>query len=126
VKKNERHVFLLAATNRPELVDEAVLSRFVEKIEIPNPDLDQRQRILHALLAKKRVDFDVGHISAAVARTMGEMSGRDIYSLIERASQKALRRALKAGHAEQVILSQEDLMSQLPVKSVAQREEFPR
>jgi SpoVK/Ycf46/Vps4 family AAA+-type ATPase len=114
VKKNEHHVFLLAATNHPELVDEAILSRFVEKIEIPNPDADQRCRILQNLLGKKRVDFDVLEVAKEIGLQAGDISGRDIYSLVERATQSALRRALKAGTADRVIVSREDLLSQLP------------
>jgi SpoVK/Ycf46/Vps4 family AAA+-type ATPase len=113
VKKNVRHVFLLAATNRPELVDEAILSRFIDKIEIPNPDLEQRQRLLAIQLAKRHTDFDVPQFAAELAGKVGEMSGRDIYSFVERASQSSLRRALKAGKADQVTLSKEDLLGAL-------------
>jgi transitional endoplasmic reticulum ATPase len=113
VKKNERHVFLLAATNHPELVDEAILSRFVEKIDIPNPDGEQRRRLLQILLAKKSVDFDIAQFSEELAGKAGDISGRDIYSLIERAAQSALGRALKGGTADHVILTREDLLSQL-------------
>lgn len=113
VKKNERHVFLLAATNRPDLVDEAILSRFVDKIEIPKPDVQQRKRLLQILLGKKHLDFDVAQCSDELARRMGDISGRDIYSLIERASQKALQRALKADKVDEVTLKREDLISQL-------------
>jgi SpoVK/Ycf46/Vps4 family AAA+-type ATPase len=114
VKKHDRHVFLLAATNHPELVDEAILSRFVDKIEIPNPDVHQRRRLFQIQLTKKRVDFEVDLVSEELACGSGEISGRDIYSLVERASQQALHRALKTGRADQVILSRQDLIGQLP------------
>jgi hypothetical protein len=48
------------------------------------------------------------------AYRLGNISGRDIYSLIERASQKALQRAIKAGNVNEVTLTREDLISQLP------------
>ncbi len=114
VKKSPRHVFLLAATNHPELVDSAIRSRFVDKIEIPNPDAEQRCRMLQILLAKKRVDFDVNQVATELAGKAGDISGRDLYSLIERASQVALQRALKTGKVDQVILSRQDLVSELP------------
>jgi SpoVK/Ycf46/Vps4 family AAA+-type ATPase len=114
VKKSDRHVFLLAATNHPEIVDSAILSRFVDKIEIPNPDAQQRRQLFQNMLAKQRVDFDVDQVAGELASQIGDRSGRDIYSLIERASQAALQRALKAGKADQVILSRQDLVSQLP------------
>jgi SpoVK/Ycf46/Vps4 family AAA+-type ATPase len=114
VKKNDRPVFLLAATNRRELVDEAILSRFIDQIEIPRPTVEQRRRLFEILLAKKHLDFDPARLSEEIASRAGDISGRDIYSIIERAAQSALRRALKAGRPDQVILSREDVIAQLP------------
>lgn len=73
------------------------------------------------LLAKKRVDFDVNRVAGELAGMAGEISGRDVYSLVERASQQALRRALKAGRADQIILSREDLLHELPAAQSAVR-----
>ena len=115
---DERFIFLLGATNRPEMIDEAILSRFPDKIEVPFPDVEQRARILQVLLAKKPVDFDVAMVSAELAGMTANRSGRDLLSLVENASQSALARALDNDDAKadelRIIMSREDLMSQVP------------
>jgi SpoVK/Ycf46/Vps4 family AAA+-type ATPase len=113
VKRQERTVFLLAATNRPEHVDPAVLSRFTEKIEIPNPDLGQRRELFEIMLRKKRVNFEVTEMARELAERFGEISGRDIGSLVDLAGRHALARALKANRPDNVILIREDLMGLL-------------
>jgi transitional endoplasmic reticulum ATPase len=118
---DERFIFLLGATNRPEMIDEAILSRFPDKIEVPYPDAEQRARILQVLIAKKPVDFDVAKVSAELARMTENFSGRDLLSLVENASQSALARALDNDDAKadelRIILSREDLLSQIPSPS---------
>ena len=42
----QQTVLVLGATNRRDIMDEAVLSRFAEQIEIPLPDAAMRQSIL--------------------------------------------------------------------------------
>ena len=45
VSSSGRHVFVLGATNHPENIDPAILRRFSFKIEIPNPDAEQRRKL---------------------------------------------------------------------------------
>jgi transitional endoplasmic reticulum ATPase len=117
VKKVDRHVFVLAATNHPNLVDGAVLSRFDYQIEIPNPDLQGRRRIFGVFLGKQhRVDFDVDEMSKLMAERCGEISGRDIRSIVHRAQQHAVRRAIRAGTPKNIVLTREDLMTQVPAR----------
>src|SRR5262249_32461904 len=59
VKKTTGTVFVLAATNLPDQVDAAVLSRFSDRLEIPNPGLDERRRMIKTFIGKRRIDFDV-------------------------------------------------------------------
>ena len=47
----QQTVLVLGATNRRDIMDEAVLSRFAEQIEIPLPDAAMRQSIFAAELA---------------------------------------------------------------------------
>jgi SpoVK/Ycf46/Vps4 family AAA+-type ATPase len=113
VKKSERHVFVLAATNHPDQIDGAILSRFPEQIEIPNPGPDERRRLFHIVLSKQpRGSFDVDELAGELSRIATNASGRDIQSLIARASQLAVQRALKAGTPDQVILTREDVLAQ--------------
>ena len=112
VKKTDRHVYLLAATNHPDRIDPALLSRFDDRIEVPAPDRDQRQRLFAVALGSKRTDFDVEAVSRELAGLSGRMSGRDIFKLVERAAQHAIDRAREQGDLDNIVLSREDLMSE--------------
>ena len=114
VKEDDRTVFLLAATNHREMVDSAVLERFLDQIEIPYPDAQMRVRILEIMLSKKTSDFDQKSVAADVATIMGNVSGRELYNLIERAGQKAMARALKEHHADKIILTRDDVYAAIP------------
>ena len=112
VKKNERHVFVLAATNLPDAIDEAVLSRFPERVEIPNPDTQQRARLFRMFLGKLPVDFDRDALAEELAQRSEGLGGRDIRSIVQKASQKAIHRA--GGNPKAAQLSREDLIAVLP------------
>lgn len=114
VRSSDRHVFLLAATNLPDAIDPAILSRFGEKIEIPNPDARQRERLIRVFLAKQRTTFDVDEVSREVAQVTANVSGRDLRAIVQRAAQKAVRRALREGTPHAVALSREDVLSSVP------------
>jgi SpoVK/Ycf46/Vps4 family AAA+-type ATPase len=112
-KKDDRFVFVLAAANNPERIDEPILSRFNERIEIPNPDPDQRRRLLKMMISKSQVDFDVDQVAAELAVLTNNYGGRDLASLVKNASQLSVQRALDADAAEHVVLTRGDLMAQI-------------
>jgi transitional endoplasmic reticulum ATPase len=112
VKKNTRPVFVLAATNHPKLVDAAVVSRFEEQIEIPNPGQDERRRMIATFLGRQKVDFDIEELASEVSARTDGMSGRDLQSVVRRATQMALQRALDAGTPDRVLMQREDVMGQ--------------
>jgi transitional endoplasmic reticulum ATPase len=113
VKKSERHVFVLAATNLPDALDEAVLSRFPERIEIPNPDAEQRARLFRIFFGKLPVGFDRDALAEELAHRADGLGGRDIRNVVQKASQKAIHRA--GGNPKAAQLSREDLLGALPV-----------
>ena len=112
VRKSDRHVFVLAATNLRDAIDPAVLSRFDDQIEIANPDEAQRQQLFRLFLGKLPVDFDRDEVAGELANNSENIGGRDIRSVIQKASQKAIRRA--GGNPKNVTLTREDLMTSLP------------
>ena len=93
VKKN---VFFIGATNRPELLDEALLrpGRLDQLIYIPLPDLPARQGILEATLRKSPLAPNVP-ISFVAQKTEG-FSGADLAELCQRAAKAAIRDAIAA------------------------------
>merc|ERR1712039_904811 len=93
VKKN---VFFIGATNRPELLDEALLrpGRLDQLIYIPLPDLPARQGILESTLKKSPIAPNVP-LSFVAQKTEG-FSGADLAELCQRAAKAAIRDAIAA------------------------------
>jgi len=75
-------IIVLAATNRPDILDSALLrpGRFDRKIEVMLPDLDGRKKILsvHSLSKPLSSEVDLGYWAS---RTVG-FSGADLANLI--------------------------------------------
>merc|ERR550514_284485 len=93
VKKN---VFFIGATNRPELLDEALLrpGRLDQLIYIPLPDLPSRQSVLDSTLRKSPIAPNVP-IPFIAQKTEG-FSGADLAELCQRAAKAAIRDAIAA------------------------------
>merc|ERR1719388_192872 len=93
VKKN---VFFIGATNRPELLDEALLrpGRLDQLIYIPLPDLPSRQSVLESTLRKSPIAPNVP-LSFIGQKTEG-FSGADLAELCQRAAKAAIRDAIAA------------------------------
>ena len=113
IRQNDRHVYVLAATNRPETVDDAVRSRLKDTIEIPNPDREQRTRLFALFLGKLKVQFDVQEMASELARRTSNIGGRSISAVVERAAQEAVNRAIAQGTPDNVVLTREDLMREV-------------
>ncbi len=86
-----RGVVVIGATNRPTLIDPALLrpGRFDELIYVPVPDEEGRRIILRIHTARMPLDGDV-RLDALVERTQG-YTGADLEDLVRRAGLMALR-----------------------------------
>ncbi len=88
-------VIVVGATNKPELVDPALMrpGRFDKIIFIPAPDYSSRIEIFKIHLKGKPVspDLDVQHI----ARSSEGFSGADIENLVKEAATLAMKRSIK-------------------------------
>lgn len=89
-EKNEA-VIVLAATNRPEILDPALLrpGRFDRRVTIDLPDREARHEILKIHSARKKMGEDV-KLDEIARRTPG-MSGADLYSVMNEAAIFAAR-----------------------------------
>jgi transitional endoplasmic reticulum ATPase len=87
-------VVVIGATNRPNLVDPALLrpGRFDELIYVPVPDKSGRRRILSIHTAKMPLADDVD--LDAMARRAERFTGADLEDLVRRAGLFALRESL--------------------------------
>jgi len=85
-------VVMIAATNRPDILDPALLrpGRFDRQIVVPLPDLEERLPILQVHCKGKRMDPDVD--LPVVARGTPGMSGADLANLVNEAALHAVRR----------------------------------
>ncbi len=88
-------LILLAATNRPDVLDAALLrpGRFDRQVVVDRPDVKGREQILkiHAKNVKLSKDVDL----AAVARTTSGSSGADLANIINEAALLAVRAGRK-------------------------------
>ena len=85
-------VVIMAATNRPDILDPALLrpGRFDRQIVVPLPDLEERLPILQVHCRDKRVSEDVDLM--IVARGTPGMSGAELANLVNEAALHAVRR----------------------------------
>ncbi|CAN8073723.1 unnamed protein product [Agarophyton chilense] len=92
VKKN---VFVIGATNRPDILDPAIMrpGRLDQLIYIPLPDEISRIQIFQAALKKSPVAEDVS--LEALAKALEGYSGADITEICQRACKLAIREAIQ-------------------------------
>ena len=85
-------IILIAATNRPDVLDPALLrpGRFDRQIVVPNPDVIGRERILKVHVRKVPLSPDVD--LKTVARGTPGFSGADLMNLVNEAALLAARR----------------------------------
>ena len=84
-------VFIIGATNRPDIIDPALMrpGRLDQLIYIPLPDDGSRRSIFKSVLRKSPVAPDV-ELEALVKNTKG-FSGADITEICQRACKAAIR-----------------------------------
>lgn len=82
----EGQVIVLAATNRVDVLDKALLrpGRFDRKVEVPYPDLVSREQILRIHTGKVMLGLDVD--LKKIARGTAQFSGADLANLVNEAA----------------------------------------
>src|SRR3712207_3191513 len=93
-------IVMMAATNRPDILDPALLrpGRFDRQIIVPLPDLEERLPILRVHCRDKKIAPDVD--LQIVARGTPGMSGADLANLVNEAALIAVRRGSESGHMQ--------------------------
>lgn len=106
---NEK-VIIMAATNRPDVLDPALLrpGRFDRRVTIDLPDRDDRKAILEVHARKKPLQEDV-NLGIIAQRTPG-FSGADLYSLMNEGAILAARESRKKVGQFDLIRSIEKVM----------------
>ena len=90
--EGDEGVIIIAATNRPDVLDKALLrpGRFDRQIEVPYPDIQGREKILEVHMKGKPIaaELDVKYI----ARGTPGFSGADLMNLVNEAALLSARR----------------------------------
>ena len=92
-------IVMMAATNRPDILDPALLrpGRFDRQVVVPLPELEDRRRILEVHVKAKKMSPDVD--LNLVARGTPGMSGADLANLVNEAALFAVREGASEIHA---------------------------
>jgi SpoVK/Ycf46/Vps4 family AAA+-type ATPase len=86
-------IFLIGATNRPDQVDAAILSRFAEQIEIPLPDETARRALLEVFLGPVPFKGDRRHLTHYLAKGTEGQSGRDLRAVVNQGVLSGVKRS---------------------------------
>jgi cell division protease FtsH len=116
-------IVMMAATNRPDILDPALLrpGRFDRSIVVPLPTQDERLEILKVHCRDKRLASDVD--LELVARGTPGMSGADLANLVNEAALFAVRRGEQEVHAEDFDAARDRVLMGLKRESMALTEE---
>ncbi|HIR09162.1 MAG TPA: ATP-dependent zinc metalloprotease FtsH [Candidatus Avoscillospira stercoripullorum] len=102
---SSKGVVILAATNRPEILDKALLrpGRFDRRITVDRPNLAGRYQTLrvHTKNIKLAEDVDLNKIAQATAGAVGA----DLANLVNEAALRAVRMGRKAVNQEDLLIS---------------------
>ncbi|MGB3723877.1 MAG: ATP-dependent zinc metalloprotease FtsH, partial [Pacificimonas sp.] len=84
-------IIIVAATNRPDVLDPALLrpGRFDRQVVVPRPDIEGREKILEVHMKKVPLAPDV--VSRTIARGTPGFSGADLANLVNEAALMAAR-----------------------------------
>ncbi len=106
------NVLIIGATNRLDIVDEALLrpGRFDRIIEVPNPDAKGRKHIFEIHTKKKPLASDVNIIK--LVELTNSFSGAEIAAVANRAAIAALKRYVSGElqNVKEIKITQQDLI----------------
>jgi len=109
----KKNLFFIGATNRPEILDEALIrpGRLDQLIYIPLPDFVARVGIIKAVLRKSPVAPNVN--MDFLAQQCEGFSGADMTELCQRATKAAIREAIAAEEERKKLVSNEDELMEM-------------
>jgi cell division protease FtsH len=119
-------VIVIAATNRPDVLDPALLrpGRFDRQVYVPLPDIRGREQILKVHMRQVPVDDDVD--ASIIARGTPGFSGADLANLVNEAALFAARAAQRTVKMEQFELAKDKIIMGVERRSIVMPEEERR
>ncbi len=116
-------VIVIAATNRPDILDPALLrpGRFDRQVTVPLPDIRGREAILKVHMKKVPLDDDID--PAIIARGTPGFSGADLANLINEAALFAARENMKVVNMEQFEKAKDKVLMGVERRSIVMPEQ---
>ena len=116
-------VIIIAATNRPDVLDPALLrpGRFDRQVIVPLPDIRGREQILKVHMKKVPIAEDVD--PSVIARGTPGFSGADLANLVNEAALAAARYGKKLVAMEQMEFAKDKVMMGAERRSLVMSEE---
>jgi len=92
--EDRKQIFIIAATNRPDIIDPAMLrpGRLDKLLYVPLPDFNDRCSILETITKNLKLDKDIELNKINMDKRMEGFSGADIAALVREAQLHALKR----------------------------------
>jgi len=119
-------VILIAATNRPDVLDPALLrpGRFDRQVVVSNPDVVGREKILNVHIKKIRVGPDVD--TRVIARGTPGFSGADLANIVNEAALLAARRGKRMVTMAEFEAAKDKIMMGVERRSMVMTDEEKR
>jgi cell division protease FtsH len=119
-------IILIAATNRPDVLDPALLrpGRFDRQVVVPNPDVNGREKIIRVHMKDVPLAADVN--VKTIARGTPGFSGADLANLVNEAALMAARKDRKMVTHRDFEDAKDKVMMGAERKSMAMNEEEKR
>ena len=116
-------VILIAATNRPDVLDPALLrpGRFDRQVVVPNPDIIGREKILKVHMRKVPLAADVE--ARVIARGTPGFSGADLANLVNEAALLAARRGRRVVSMQELEEAKDKVMMGVERRSMVMTED---
>lgn len=121
----KKNVFIIGATNRPDILDDALLrpGRLDQLVYIPLPDLKSRISILKSVLRKVPIDQNVS--LEFIGKMCEKFSGADLKELCNQICKSAIKEAIEAELSKKSLMKDgkgEDLdLGEDPVPTLSRR-----
>jgi len=121
--EDNQAIIIIAATNRPDVLDPALLrpGRFDRQVVVPLPDIRGREQILKVHMKKVPISEDVD--PSLIARGTPGFSGADLANLVNEAALVAARTAKKLVGMEQLEFAKDKVMMGAERRSMVMSEE---
>jgi len=119
-------IIIIAATNRPDVLDPALLrpGRFDRQVVVPRPDIDGREQILGVHMKKVPLAPDVD--PRVIARGTPGFSGADLANLVNEAALLAARRGKRLVAMQEFEEAKDKVMMGTERKSMVMTEDEKR